>query len=453
MNPASTWKYINKGLLIILGAFVVATIASILFLSYSLLKLDSLIIKSSQSVRSALLLQNVFISLNDAESGVRGFVITGDPESVKSYRVAQKEVPETLRLLKKVDTPEIPDAQIDRLSSLANERLAVLGRLIEARGSQAGQVSVGGEGFSAIITATREGSVLMDSIRQEVNKLSTASLDAITTRQDRSHGSLQRALGVAAAVSVLIIGLCGVLIWYFQRTIMQERALEGTKNEFLSLASHQLRTPATNVKQYVGLLLDGYLGSLTKKQKNALQIAYKNNESEIRIMNDLLDVAKLDLKRIQLRKQRVNVVSLVRQAVNDYTPIAESRGQSLKFTAPKEVSANVDRTYFKSVIEKLIDNALKYSRDNTFISVKVRADEARGVFEVIVKDNGLGIQKREISKLFMKFSRLTNEFSANSEGSGLGLYWVKQIMTLHEGTVLVTTQEGRGSKFTVRAPF
>lgn len=452
MKPVPTWKYINKGLLAILGAFVIAAIASIVFLSYSLLKLDSLINQNGNSVRTVVLLQNLFIQLSDAESSVRNYIVLGESEQLSPYRTASKDVTTTLVSLDELPNADLPEAEIDKLAEMSTERIRILAEVVDARGTGQGQVQVGSPEFTQILSATREGTQLMDRIRGQVNTLSASTLDDISAQQLRSQNSLRTALGVAGAVSVLIIGLCGVLIWYFKRTIMQERALEGTKNEFLSLASHQLRTPATNVKQYVGLLLDGYLGKLTKKQKDALQIAYRNNEWEIRIMNDLLNVAKLDLKRIQLRKQRVNIVTLVKQVVSEYAALAEGKGQTLTFKALKDVTASVDRTYFKSVIEKLVDNAIKYSKDGTSITVSVNANQTHDTFEVVVKDRGLGIHKREVPKLFMKFSRLANEFSANSEGSGLGLYWVKQIMSLHDGTVQVSSQEGRGSKFTVRAP-
>jgi signal transduction histidine kinase len=107
-------------------------------------------------------------------------------------------------------------------------------------------------------------------------------------------------------------------------------------------------------------------------------------------MNDLLDVAKLDMERIQIHKQRVNIVSIVKQVVKEYEPYTTSRLQTLTLKAPKVLMASVDRTYFKGVIVKLVDNAVKYSKDQTKITVKVRCDEARGLFEVIVRDRGLG---------------------------------------------------------------
>jgi len=331
------------------------------------------------------------------------------------------------------------------LRDQSNQRMDLLRQTIDAKNR-------GDTEAATFIVASDQGKDIMDNLRVRINALTDKSLSAIRPRQQASHARVSQALSVAVAVSVFVFGICIVIIWYFQRSLLRERALESTKSEFLSLASHQLRTPATNVKQYVGLLLDGYLGNLTKKQRNALEVAYKNNESEIRIMNDLLDVAKLDLKRIQLRKRRINIVSVVKQVVKEYRQQAENKGQTLELRAPNEVIASVDREYLKGVLEKLVDNAVKYSKDKTNISVKIKMDDTLGMFEIIVKDQGLGIQKREISKLFMKFSRIANEFSANSEGSGLGLYWVKQVMALHGGTVDVYTQEGRGSKFTIRAP-
>jgi two-component system phosphate regulon sensor histidine kinase PhoR len=240
------------------------------------------------------------------------------------------------------------------------------------------------------------------------------------------------------------------VIWYFKRAILHERALESTKNEFLSLASHQLRTPATNVKQYIGLLLDGYMGNLTEQQRQALVVAYRNNEAEISIMNNLLDVAKLDLDRIQLHKKVVNVTKIAKHVVQDSKSQAMERKQTLKLEGPKQVMASVDDEYVRGVIENLVDNAIKYSKEKTKIMVTVAREQ--DFVCIVVKDQGLGIRKRDYGKLFNKFTRLDNEFSANSEGSGLGLYWVKKIVELHGGTIDVTSREGRGSTFTVRLP-
>ncbi len=435
----------NKGLVIILGAFVLATIASIIFLGYTLTRLDTSITATGESFRSLRLLQTLLISLDDAETSTRDYVISGDTALLSPYNRAVEQLPQTFADIH--DSKDVPftNKEMDALQKDVDDRMRLLAQAVEAK-------SNGDTELATSLAAGGDGDVIMEDLRRTINGHADKGLSAVRVRQMQSHNRVNRALSVAVALSVFVVGICAVISWYFQRSILRERALENTKSEFLSLASHQLRTPATNVKQYVGLLLDGYLGKITRKQRDALEVAYNNNESEIRIMNDLLDVAKLDLKRIQLRKQRVNVVPIVRQVVKDFEPVAESRGQTIELNTPDEVIAMADRDYLRGVIEKLIDNAVKYSRNKTRISVTVQPKLALECFEIVVRDQGLGIHKREVPKLFMKFSRIANEFSANSEGSGLGLYWVKQVMELHGGEVEVKSQEGKGSEFIIRGP-
>jgi signal transduction histidine kinase len=140
----------------------------------------------------------------------------------------------------------------------------------------------------------------------------------------------------------------------------------------------------------------------------------------------------------------------VRHVVRDNTRHAAERGQTIELEGPKQLMATVDETYIKGVIENLVDNAVKYSKRDARITVTVIRDQ--DMVAIAVEDTGLGIRKRDFSKLFNKFSRLDNEFSANSQGSGLGLYWVKQIVALHGGTIDVDSHEGKGSVFTVRLP-
>jgi signal transduction histidine kinase len=440
-------RFQNQGLLIILGALIIAIFASIIFLSQTLNRVDNTIKQSGLGSRNAQLMQDLLVGLIDAETGQRGYVITGDEAFLEPYENAQEDLPQTLKAIKADKTGTIKSEDYKELEKLVKERLGIIKEVIELK-------KAGNDQAAADIIRAGTGKVVMDQLREKIRVLAGLNLQAIRHKQDQAHNSVELATTVAVAVLLFVLAICFALIWYFQHSILKERSLEHTKSEFLSLASHQLRTPATNVKQYVGLLLDGYLGKLTKKQLGALEIAYKNNEFEIKIMNDLLDVAKLDLQRIQLHKQRVNVVSLVRQTMKDFQPVAEARRQSISLRAPKELQAVVDRTYFKGVVEKLIDNAIKYSRDKTRITLRLRKVSmlSGDMFELTVKDQGLGIHKREVPKLFMKFSRLTNEFSANSIGSGLGLYWVKQVVALHDGTISVSSKEGRGSEFVIQLP-
>lgn len=443
MHAKSIWNYANKGLLTILGTLLVFTLASIIYLTYALRQLDSLLTTGGNAVGSALVLQDLLINVQDVETGSRGYAISGDDRFLTPYKQALERIPRDLQLLKSNPQLALSDHSAEQIASLTQQKLAVMKQTVDAR-------RTGGLEAAQIVVASRDGDEVMQSLRDEITGVTSTNLRTLGPQQQASHAHLQRSLWVAATMALFILATCGAVIWYFQRAILRERALESTKSEFLSLASHQLRTPATNVKQYIGLLLDGYIGDITDEQRHALQVAYKNNESEINIMNDLLDVAKLDLNRIQLHRTVTDVALLARQVVKDNKHAAKERRQTISQVGEHEVMAMVDGEYIKGVIENLVDNAIKYSKDGTRITVRVVHQDDSVV--ISVKDHGLGIKKRDIPKLFNKFSRLDNEFSTSTQGSGLGLYWVRQIITLHGGKVEVLSKHSRGSVFSVRLP-
>lgn len=443
MYIKSAWSYVNKGLLAILGFLVISSLAALVYLAHTLNSLHTSTVQNSSSVGTVFVLQDLLINVQDLQRSVRGYVITGDENFLEPYQKNLQTIPSELHILRTNNNLVLTDQQVQRLVDLTNNILMTMEQTVQSRkefGLEVAQMQVSGG----------DGEAVMRQLRQEITKLSSERLQNIGPTQRRSELNSERAIVVAIALAVLVLGTCIALSWYFKRSILQERALESTKNEFLSLASHQLRTPATNVKQYIGLLLDGYMGDLNEQQKHALQVAYKNNESEINIMNDLLNVAKLDLNRIQLHKKITNVMKVVRNVVRDYNHMAKDKQQTLRLEGPTQIMALIDEVYIKGVVENLIDNAIKYSKNGTRITVSV-AREQDSIY-ISVKDHGLGIKKRDYGKLFNKFSRLDNEFSANSEGSGLGLYWVKQVVSLHRGSIEVTSREGKGSVFTVRLP-
>lgn len=443
MKLPPRWKYINKGLTILLTALFLATIASVLYLSNTLLNLRSLISQGGSAVGSVIITQDLLIDLQDAETGQRGYIITGDTTYLTPYKSALQRIPVDIKMINNSSGGGLSAAQSKQLNDLTNAKLRELDQTLKLR-------SAGGFDTAAAAVSSNDGNNLMQQLRVAVTQISAEKLRGIGPRERQSQTHLRQALVVAALLSIFVFSMCVSIIWYFQRAILKERALESTKSEFLSLASHQLRTPATNVKQYVGMLLDGYMGRLTRKQRGALEVAYKNNEFEINIMNSLLDVAKLDLDRISLKAQAVDLVPLTQQVLVSYAAIAAERGQTIEFESPLQLVARVDSQYFKSIIENLVDNAIKYSGSATTILITLLTEN--GQLRLSVADQGTGIRRRDFNKLFMKFSRLQNDYSATTAGSGLGLYWVRQIVKLHGGTVAVSSKSSKGTTFTVKLP-
>jgi PAS domain S-box-containing protein len=224
-----------------------------------------------------------------------------------------------------------------------------------------------------------------------------------------------------------------------------------TKDEFISLASHQLRTPATGVKQFLGMVLDGFAGDVIPEQHRMLERAYESNERQIAIINDLLKVAQADAGKIKLKKKNIDLVQLVQDVLDEQASKFAGRRQKVDFTyrtSPVLVSADASR--LRMVLDNLIDNASKYTFEGKSISVKIIPKGGNAL--IAIRDKGVGISAHDIDKLFHKFMRLDNPLSASVGGSGLGLYWAKKVIDLHGGSIAVTSNTGEGSTFTVCLP-
>ncbi|OGL21826.1 hypothetical protein A2707_00535 [Candidatus Saccharibacteria bacterium RIFCSPHIGHO2_01_FULL_45_15] len=224
-----------------------------------------------------------------------------------------------------------------------------------------------------------------------------------------------------------------------------------SKDEFISLASHQLRTPATAVKQYIGMIIQGFVGDISEQQRDFLDRAYNSNERQLDIINDILRIARLDLDRIKLDRKEFDIRGLLQEIDNDLRPEFLDKKQTLKLTMPDTpLIVSADYTYLSTAINNIVDNANKYSRTKT--SVSIHAKSVRDVCTVTITDHGVGIAKDEMGRLFKKFSRIPNPLSIEANGTGLGLYWSHEIIRLHNGEITVKSEVESGTTFTVTIP-
>ncbi len=227
--------------------------------------------------------------------------------------------------------------------------------------------------------------------------------------------------------------------------------LNRAKDEFISLASHQLRTPATGVKQYLGMVLEGFVGDLTDTQRSVLEKANESNERQLRIVSDLLKVAQVDAGKVRLRKTDVDVITLINDVIKEQRETFKKRRQTVEFRpAPGDLMLHFDRDTIRMVIENLLDNASKYSGEDKKVVVKL-AEHAHEA-QIAIIDNGVGIKPEDQDRLFEKFSRIENPLSTQVGGTGLGLYWAKKIIDLHQGSLTLESAAGKGTKFTIHLP-
>ena len=229
------------------------------------------------------------------------------------------------------------------------------------------------------------------------------------------------------------------------------RQLDIAKSDFVAIASHQLRTPASSVKQYIGMLLGGYAGDVPDMQRKMLQTAYESNERQIIIVNDLLYVAQLESGNLRMKPTVVDLVALLQDIVEEVAPRYQAVDQTITFASKvRHFKCKLDATLMRMVIENLIDNAHKYSGPNQKIAVRFSyADDS---INIAIRDKGVGIAPEDIKKLFQKFSRVENALSSSAGGSGLGLYLSHKLVAMHGGTIEVSSRTGKGSTFTIVLP-
>lgn len=236
-----------------------------------------------------------------------------------------------------------------------------------------------------------------------------------------------------------------------RQQITDLRAMNATKDEFIALASHQLRTPATGVKQYLGMLLEGYMGPLSATQRDFVQKAYDNNERQLGTINDLLQVAQIDANKIVLHQELTDLSQLIKTVANEFRRIVKSRQQNLIVRgATKPVMVQVDVMRLRMALDNIIDNASKYAEPDTTVTLKLSTDDTTAYLSVT--DHGVGIAAEDMPKLFQKFSRIDNPRSILVGGNGLGLYLVKRIIDAHGGGVTVESELGKGTTFTLHFP-
>lgn len=231
----------------------------------------------------------------------------------------------------------------------------------------------------------------------------------------------------------------------------EEQSIQLAKDELLSLASHQLRTPATGVKQYVGMLLEGYVGELNKDQKLLLTKAYESNERQLGIISEMLFVARSDSGELKLQKATFSVTSLIGDIIlEQLAPMVEKKIHLVKDIPEKDVDIYADKQYIRMAFENILSNAVKYTDVGGTISITMRA--TRWFVKYIVEDNGVGVPKKEQTHLFKKFSRIPNEMTNQVSGSGIGLYLSKKVVEMHDGTIKFESDGKSGSTVIITLP-
>ena len=231
-----------------------------------------------------------------------------------------------------------------------------------------------------------------------------------------------------------------------QLTNQKLRALDQAKDEFISMASHQLRTPLTSMKGYVSMVLEGDSGKITKAQKTLLEQAFASSQRMVYLIADLLNVSRLRTGKFVIEAKPTNLAEVVEGEILQLQTSAKSKSLELTFVKPKSFPVlMLDDTKIRQVIMNFADNAIYYTPAGGHIKVELK--DAGGSIEFTVSDDGIGVPKDVQHHLFTKFYRADNARKARPDGTGLGLFMAQKVVVAQGGAIIFHSEEGKGSTF------
>ena len=227
--------------------------------------------------------------------------------------------------------------------------------------------------------------------------------------------------------------------------------LEDIKSDFITIASHQLRTPISAVRWSLDTLLSGRAGRISPKQEEVIKAAYQNNNFLVKVVNDLLRVSRIEEKGVNVLPEYSNIVKLTKELIKKHEDWARASNCQINLSTQNNLSrAYVDSLQIRLIFDDLIDNAIRYSRGKGLIKIKLFNQKNYLVFEIL--DSGIGIPSDQAKLVFGKFFRGRNAMRAQTEGLGLDLYLAKKILEASGGKIAFATKENQGTKFNVFLP-
>jgi PAS domain S-box-containing protein len=245
----------------------------------------------------------------------------------------------------------------------------------------------------------------------------------------------------------------GEVIYFvaIEHDITKEKEVDKAKTEFVSLASHQLRTPLSSINWYTEMLLNGDAGNINEEQKKYLTEVYAGSQRMVELVNSLLNVSRLDLGTFIIDPVPVEVTKTVKSLLEELRPQINCKKQTIKEIYGADLPPLLaDQNLLRMILQNLLSNAVKYTPVGGLITVEIQVADAE--YQIRVSDTGMGIPKRQQDKVFLKLFRADNAKQSETEGTGLGLYIIKSIVDQAGGEVWFESEENKGTTFHISFP-
>ncbi len=256
-----------------------------------------------------------------------------------------------------------------------------------------------------------------------------------------------------AFVNISPISEKGKIVFYVgvSRDITKEKEIDRAKTEFVSIASHQLRTPLSIINWCAETLLMPRTGKINKKQLEYLNSIYEGNHRMIELVNSLLNVSRLELGTFAIEPAKLNINTVIKKIIKQVESEAQKENITIKQKLDSKIkTTSLDEALMTIIIENLLVNAIHYTPNKGLVTITTK--QLKKYYEISIQDTGYGIPEDQQSRIFEKFFRADNIREKNITGTGLGLYIVKQILNAVKGDIKFTSQPNKGTNFTITLP-
>lgn len=306
-----------------------------------------------------------------------------------------------------------------------------------------------GKWFPRAIAAFNEDGIQIGLIDRPITKAFLTGKPVVEKTLYRTKSG--RLLPVAVTVSPLVLDGRPIGAVELFRDVTQEYEIDRMKSDFISLASHQLRTPLSAIKTYSHMLIDGFMGPLTDQQKSSLRTIVSASNRMNELISTLLNVSRIESGSVHINSKPISVQRLVDDLNKEIKLTAKNKNLVIEKILPKNTcTIQTDPLITKEILLNIISNAIKYTPDGGTVSITVRRKRHTVLFSVA--DSGIGIPKAAQEQIFTKFYRAQNVVRQETTGTGLGLYLVRGLAELLQGKVWFESEEGKGSVFYVELP-
>jgi signal transduction histidine kinase len=406
-------------------------------------------------------LSSVHAALMERELAAREYIFSGD----KGYAPIKQQA--EAMILKQLDlvgglTADNPSQvmRVRRLQEAVQTSMAASRQLTEIYEKQ-------GRAAAALAFRETDPRRHLEEMGIQIRQMSDHERALLARRGERLRASEQSLWLASAACALLVFGLLMTAYLLLHRDATLRQSLEQQlmrknaeledasrlKSEFLAHMSHELRTPLNAILGYTGTMLMKLPGPLTADQQNQLQVVKKSARHLLSLINELLDVAKIESGKVEIVLEAVLCREIIEQVVETLRPLAEGKNISLETRFPEHpVHAKADRRAFSQILINLTNNAIKFTeKGSVTLELGERADGNGGMATVAVVDTGVGVRPEEQPRLFTAFEQLGSAKS-RTEGTGLGLYVSDKLAALLGGRIDCKSEYGKGSRFTLLVP-